>query len=262
MIISSDTFDSFISQLSPEMGEFIENQLILMHNTCFGYSNWTPRDSMSIIMDIDEKTAQVHGFLNYHVVTTDSLSSSKDTEEKAEIYNVCVHPDFRNQGILGKMLNELPDYYYLLQVVFDNRRAYSSYLKYFFCDFLAIGHLSLNDTATFILGGRPSNKCEPSKRLEIISILDNIWEQIQFLESKQQSFQELFKHFIKHISTYLFIFKHWDLISQIVKLQSDKIRLSSDIISVLTHGPDSVNFLFNIDGGRNILELMLASTTI
>lgn len=252
MIISSDTFDSFVSQLSPEMGQYIETQLISMHNTCFGQSEWTPRDSMKLVMDIDEKTAQVRGFLNYYVVK----------EEIAEIYNVCVHPDFRNQGILGKMLNELPDYYYLLQVLFDNKRAYSSYLKYFFCDFFAIGHLSLSDTVTFILGGRPSNKCEPSKRLEIVSILDNIWTQIQLLESNQQPFQELFRHFTHHTSTYRFIFEHWDLISQIVKLQSDKIRLSSDIISVLTRGPNSTNLLFSIDGGRDILELMLASTTI
>lgn len=252
MIISSDTFESFIAQVAPEIGQFIEAQLISMHNTCFGQMEWAPRDSMAIVMDIDEKTAQVRGFLNYYVVK----------EGIAEIYNVCVHPDFRNQGLLGKMLNELPDYYYLLQVLFDNKRAYSSYLKYFFCDFFAIGHLSLSTTATFILGGKPSNKCEPSKRLEIVSILDNIWTQIQLLESNQQPFQELFQHFTRHSSTYRFIFEQWDLISQIVRLNSDKIRLSSDIISVLSRGPNSMNLLFNIEGGKDILELMIASTAI
>lgn len=253
-------FDSSLTQQSipPQYMQSMEEQVILMYNDCFGESINVREYDMKLIIDAEYNdvtdTVQVRGFLNYAEVPN---------TDKAEIYNVCVHPSFRRKGILGGLLSALPkDKYYYLLVLFTNKKAYLSYLKYFFCDFVAIGRLYKSGLG-FILGGRPWTNCD-SKRNQIANVLDSVAAQIEFLESHQQPFEELYNHFVTHFDTYSFIYQYWDLVFQIVTLQSDMIKLSDEIISALnftrvfTSEGTPLN-VFTMENRKEILELMINS---
>lgn len=251
MVYVSETFESFLEKyIQPDEKSFIEKQLIDMHFNCFGTSKWSPYSNMGIVIDIDEKTFKVKGFLNF--------IENEEDENIAEIYNVCVNTEYRNQGVLGKLLYALPDtYYYYLEVLFENRNAYSAYLKYFFCDFVGIGSLSFGGDPAFILGGRVTTKCESEKRKQLTEQLDLISNKINQIDKEFPSvkFNGFFEHFENNLKTYKFIDENRNLLKL---YNTDKTKLSEDVIKVLEF-PDRNNKINNplFDYDSNVLELMI-----
>jgi hypothetical protein len=245
MVYSSETFNSFLKTYvqNESHAKFIEQQLINMHANCFGTTGWNPYTNMGVIIDIDEKTSEIKGFLN--------VVESKGNKNNAEIYNVCVNPRYRNQGILGNLLKALPDtYYYYLQVLFENKVAYSAYLKYFFCDFVGIGKLSYGGNVSFILGGRVNTQCSIMKKKQWVDQLDSIAAQIQKINTKYNStFDPFFEHYIQNRDTYDFIIQNRELISKIYNMNTDKIILSDDVLETLRFPGiiSGMNPLFSVD---------------
>lgn len=251
MVYASETFKLFLEKYIPtNQQKFIEQQLVTMHTNCFGTTTWSPYSNMGVIIDIDEKTLEIKGFLN--------VIESKGNKNNAEIYNVCVNPNYRKQGILGKLLSALPDtYYYYLQVLFENKVAYSAYLNYFFCDFVGIGKLSYGGNVSFILGGRTNTKCDSLKKKQWVEQLDGIAKQIQSINNRYNTtFDPFFEHYIQNKNTYQFINENRELISKIYNMNTDKIKLSDDVIQVLEFPENGrqLNPLFTVD--PIILKLM------
>jgi GNAT superfamily N-acetyltransferase len=249
MVYTEKNFTKFLENF-PDKINVIENQLIDMHANCFGDSAWSPYSNMGVVIDIDEKTLEVKGFLNFF--------ENDEDENIAEIYSVCVNPKYRNQGILGKLLYALPEeYYYYLEVLFENRNAYSAYLKYFFCDFIGIGSLSFGGEPAFILGGRVTTKCDEEKRKILTEKLDLISSKINQIDKEFPSvkFNGFFEHFENNLKTYKFIDENPDLLKLYI---TDKSKISEDVIKVLEF-PDRNNKINNplFDYDSNVLELMI-----
>jgi GNAT superfamily N-acetyltransferase len=249
MVYTEKNFTKFLENF-PDKINVIENQLIDMHANCFGNSEWSPYSNMGVVIDIDEKTLEVKGFLNFF--------ENDEDENIAEIYSVCVNPKYRNQGILGKLLYALPEeYYYYLEVLFENRNAYSAYLKYFFCDFIGIGTLSFGGEPAFILGGRVTTKCEPEKRNQLTEQLDLISNKIDQIDKEFPSikFNEFFEHFENNFKTYKLIHEDRNLLKL---YNTDKTKLSEDVIKVLEF-PDRNNKISNplFDYDSDVLKLMI-----
>lgn len=223
-MLIKNTFDAFDNS---DFTKHIETQLVQIHRHCFGSQHWDPRNGMYTVIDIDEMDGyRVRGFLQ--------LSDMKYDKTKAEIYNVCVHPDYRRQGVLGTLLMNLPDKsYYFLQVSFDNPIGCKAYMKYFFCDFVAIGYLTHSDPLSFILGGHPSKPCTPEKTNTLFDTLNAVSEQLKWLHSEGDKLEHYFDHFMKYPYAYKFIKDNYDLVSKVYVLNSEKIKLSDDVVEVL-----------------------------
>ena len=222
-----------------------------LHQNCFDFDS-QPNMNMKGILNIDEN-GNLRGYLNYHIIN----------EHQGEIYNVCVHPNYRRQGILGILLNELPsNFYYFLQVVFDNRRAYIAYTKYFFCDFIGIGVLTLNSTPSFILGGKRTSEsiehCR-EKRDKIIEVFNECSTQIKVFEKFNNPFTQMYHHFVLNVDAYVFIYNYWDLISAIIEIDTDKINFSDDISSVIFpfEGSKVINPLLFNPVAKILIELLI-----
>lgn len=249
MILSYLNFNILTKDYSRDFIIYIVNQMKLMYKECFGISNWDPINSkMHIVIDVDETNGyMVRGFLN--------VADMKNNSDNGEIYNVCVHPNYRGKGVLGELINNLPPkQYYFLQVLFENKRAYSAYLKYFFCDFFAIGYLSYSNTVAFILGGYPSKKCI-KQRDTYIQKLNNISENIDNI-NKHYDFQRYFDHILSYHDTYQFIMNHRDLINTIVTLKSNKISLSDDIHKVIHFPVENSNEILDIKNNDLLIFIL------
>ena len=178
-----------------------------IYNTSFFIVNFTVYSSIKII---------INGFMN--------ILKSKLYKKRYEIYDVCVKKQIRNQGVLTKMLEALPDKkYYYLQILFNNRIAYISYLRYFY-DFISIGRLSYVNNVSFVLGGYKSKRCSDSTKDKNIKLLDFVSKRVQDIH-----FEEIFNDILIFKKDFL------ELSNPNITLNSIKINMlkNKDIVKIL-----------------------------
>lgn len=158
----------------------------------------------------------VNGFMN--------IFKSRLYKKRYEIYDVCVRKQSRNQGILTKMIEALPEKkYYYLQILFDNRIAYISYLRYFY-KFISIGRLSYVNNVSFVLGGYKSKRCSDSTKNKNIKLLDSVSKRVQNIH-----FDEIFNDILMFKKDFL------ELSDPTITLNPVKINMlkNKDIVKIL-----------------------------
>lgn len=187
-----------------------------IYNSSFFVVNFTMENTKKIT---------IHGFMN--------IFKSKFYKKRYEIYDVCVKQQSRNQGILTKMIEILPERkYYYLQILFNNRLAYISYLRYFY-KFISIGKLSYVNNVSFILGGYKSKRCSDLKKQKNTKLLDTISKKVENLH-----LDETFDFILLHKDEFLDFSKQTVCLNPIKKIilndkNISKIILDRDIYSLV-----------------------------
>jgi ribosomal protein S18 acetylase RimI-like enzyme len=227
-----------VCRTQAECGKVI-NDIRTMHKVCFK-TEFNPLEKIGGqptggVIAYLLPSLEVLGFLNY-------VNNKKD-QKKLEIYNVCVNPNYQKRGIAGLLLNALQkDIEYYLQVEFGNKAAYSTYSKYFFCDFLVIGKLSHSVKVGFIMGGKVNNPCSEQKKNDIRGRMDKISTLIEIIQKITKiPFDVYFEHYFRNKETYDFINKNRDLIVEVYRLKDPKIQLSRDVEEILKFGNPTSN---------------------
>lgn len=197
----------------------ILRQIQYIYEQSFGIPNWDPTNGFHLMLDIED--GNVRGLLSIYV----------KTEAVGEIYNVCTHPAFRNQGVMKNMFSHLPPLFYYLQATFTNRIAYSAYSRYF-PDFCGIGRLTYGPTPLFVFGGYFNASHPP--RPEVVAALDHVAQTVESIGS----IDSYVRHFCTYVDAYQLVLQHYDLLRQVLQIHTEHIRISHDVIHVFNHSDD------------------------
>lgn len=206
--------DSFNEYPYPDKDDVL-TQIQYIYRDAFGISYWEPLGGLQLVLDMVDK--KVHGLLSlYH-----------PNNQVGEIYNVCTHPNYRNQGVMKRMFAKLPPKFYYIQASFSNPIAYSAYSRYF-TRFQGIGRLTYGGEVSFVFGGTPtiSNKTPDEVIARIAQVATTIDMPVYT------------RHFVRYADAYEFVLQHSDIVRQVHQLYNSHIRLSREVGYVMSFSGD------------------------